>query len=85
MRLGMSLEWFLKAISMNSLEKYGSYLYANIAKLIVSKSCSYAYKKFVKKKMLFRNDLLNPIAFTGLRMTVNNAFDSLAYQNDVFQ
>ena len=71
----MSLESFLKGISMVSIEKYGSYLYENMAKLIVSKSCSYAYKKFVKKKMLFRNDLLNPIAFTGFRMTVNKAFD----------
>ena len=70
---------------MVSHEKYGSYLYANIAKLIVSKSCSYAYKKFVKKKMLFRNDLLNPIAFIGFRMIVNNAFDWSANQNDAFQ
>ena len=70
---------------MVSLEIYGSYLYANIAKLIVSKSCSYAYKKLVKKKMLFRNDLLNPIALTGFRMAVNHAFDSLANQNDAFQ
>ena len=67
-----------------SLEKYGSYLYANMAKLIVSKSCSYAYKKFVKKKILFRNDLLNPIAFIGFKMAVNNAFDWSANQNVAF-
>ena len=40
-----------------------------MAKFIVSKSCSYAYKKFVKKKILFRNDLLNPIAFIGFKQT----------------
>ena len=35
---------------------------------MVSKSCSYAYKKFVKKKILFRSDLVNPIALIGIRI-----------------